>query len=80
MRLRWVDMSPSEESAPTFETFAWAQEFADHLCRRGAPDPTGELFRLGRELYVNCKELDPLEVAETVWSKWPAENERDPPG
>jgi len=67
-------MPPPIDPEPTFEAFEWAETFSTHLRSLGAPNTDGDLFELGRQLYRDYKEVDPVEVAETVWTNWP------PPG
>ena len=63
-------MSQPAQPDLTFEAFQWADAFSTHLCSMGAPNPQGELFELGRQLFLEYSELDPSEVPETVWAKW----------
>lgn len=65
----------SQPASPplTFEAFQWADAFATHLKGLGAPNTADQLFALGRRLYLEYQELDAIDVAETVWAKWPSE-------
>jgi hypothetical protein len=68
-------MSKPAEPDLSFEAFQWADAFSTHLRGLGAPNASGQLFDLGRQLYLEYSELDAIEIAETVWSKWPSQVE-----
>ena len=41
------------------------------MAELGAEDQDGILFHIGKELYPPYKDLSPITVAKTAWSRWP---------
>ena len=61
------------DAAGPLPAVAWVMEFARHLQGLGATDHCDMLRDLGERFYPAYQRLDPSAVADSVWSKWPAD-------